>query len=172
MFVHLSPWHILFNGMALMTLLPRVIEYFGAARAIILFVGTGLCASVVMLILGQAGGGASGAACGYIGALYIYGRRNPDSVGTSLKRMMLMWAIFIGIFGFLATKMQAAPVANEAHAAGFISGLILAPLLGWTRMRMAGFKTILAFACVALVVVSWVLTFFFFNDNLRAIVNG
>ena len=117
MFVHLSPWHILFNAMALKTLMPKVIECFGAARAIILFMGTGLCASgVTLFLVGDPGGGASGAACGYIGALLVYGRHNPDSVGRSLKRMMLMWAIFIGLFGFLAAKTGAAPGRLSSRA--------------------------------------------------------
>lgn len=172
MFVHLSPWHIIFNALALMTLMPRIIEAFGAARAVILFVATGLCASVVSLILEKGGGGASGAACGYIGALYIYGRYNPDSVGTSLKRMMLMWAIFIAIIGFMATSTQIAHINNEAHAAGFFSGIALARLLGWSETRMARFRNVLALACVALVVISWALTFFYFAGNLELIAKG
>ncbi|MHC4938455.1 MAG: rhomboid family intramembrane serine protease [Planctomycetota bacterium] len=150
-FVHLDELHLLMNCVALFFVIPLAGMTFGVHRTWVIFFLTGVLAVLVSDLWMQAGGGASGALCGMIGALGVYGKRRGGFEGRMLARRMFGWAIFILAFGILMPRVD-----NVAHAVGFIAGAAV----GWfgAAVRARGGRAdklwkLGAYACTALLVV-------------------
>ena len=130
-FTHLDVLHIAFNGYGLYSLGPLIERFYGRTRMILLYLGTGVIATVCSMVFSDVpSGGASGAIYGLVGALLVFGYRHkaflPERVSHALTRGMLPWVIFgigIGFFGSI-------PMDNAAHIGGLVSGMILAWIIG------------------------------------------
>jgi rhomboid protease GluP len=118
-FLHLDVVHLLFNSIAVFILVPPAALTFGPHRTTCLYLLTGLLAGYVSHLLGNSGAGASGALCGLIGALAVYGWRRGGGEGRQLTRRMITWAVIILVWGFLFPGIDSA-----AHGAGFVSGAV------------------------------------------------
>ncbi|MHC4222478.1 MAG: rhomboid family intramembrane serine protease [Planctomycetota bacterium] len=116
-FLHLDVLHLLFNCIAVFILVPPAALTFGPHRTTCLYLLTGVLAGYVSHLLGNSGAGASGALCGLIGALAVYGWRRGGEEGRQLTRRMVTWAVIILVWGFLFPGID-----NAAHGAGFVSG--------------------------------------------------
>jgi rhomboid protease GluP len=116
-FMHLDVLHLLFNSIAVFILVPPAAFTFGPHRTTCLYLLTGVLAGYVSHLLGNQGAGASGALCGLIGALAVYGWRRGGEEGRQLTRRMITWAVIILVWGFLFPGID-----NAAHGAGFVSG--------------------------------------------------
>jgi membrane associated rhomboid family serine protease len=126
-FVHHDLLHLLFNCVALFVVMPLAGASFGVHRSWVMFLATGVFASIVSGFGAPpylAGAGASGAICGLIAALFIYGRRRKGIGGAALSRRMLTWGIFILAYGFFMNRFGGplGNISNVAHIAGFASG--------------------------------------------------
>jgi membrane associated rhomboid family serine protease len=119
-FLHLGIIHLLFNSIAIFILVPPAAVTFGPHRTACLFLVTGVLASWASHAVGNAGGGASGAVCGLIGALALYGWRRGGPEGRLLTQRMVTWGIVILVYGFMVPRVD-----NVAHGAGFVSGAAL-----------------------------------------------
>jgi len=159
-FVHLGILHLFFNGLALWYVGPLAQRIFGTARAFLLFLGTGLAGNLASLLFGIGGGGASGALFGWIGAALYFGFRRGGEFGKAVQRTMLSWAAYGFLFGLLIPRINQA-----AHAGGFLSGILLAALLGWEEKRWIRTRNLLAAAGAALVLLCWVLAFLHYKED-------
>lgn len=162
-FVHVGgAIHVGFNLYALSIIGPIVEEWYGSARAIVIFVITGIVAGIVshlMLPLG-ASGGASGAVLGLLGAGVIAGHLSGSNSGRAMRNGLLRWFLFIVIFGLLVRGID-----NGAHIGGFVSGVLLGLGLGsqrrlstrenWTFRFLASVSVLLCAACVTLAFVNY-----------------
>lgn len=153
-FVHLDLLHLAMNCIALFILLPMAGQTFGVHRTWTLFLVTGVIAMIGSHLINPAGGaGASGAACGLIGALAAYGRRRKGFEGKALARRMESWALFIIIVGFVAGYFGY-PIDNTGHLGGLVSGAALGWVAAGVRARGGvADRTwkVSAMACTALV---------------------
>ncbi len=165
-FVHLGLLHLFFNGLALWYVGPLVEDFFGKARAVLLFVGTGVAGNLVSLLFHIGGGGASGALFGWIGAALYLGFRRGGVFGAHIKRTMLSWAAYGFLFGVFV------PCINQAaHAGGFLAGIGLAALFGWEKREWVRTRNILAAAAWLLVLLCWFLAFLHYKADF-ALVKG
>ncbi len=160
-FVHLGLLHLFFNGLALWYVGPLIEDLFGKARAIVLFVGTGLAGNLASLFLHIGGGGASGALFGWIGAALYLGFRRGGVFGAHIKRTMLSWAAYGFLFGVFVPRVNQA-----AHAGGFLAGIGLAALLGWEKREWVRTRNLLALGASLLVLLCWVLAFIHYKADI------
>ncbi len=121
MFLHADVIHLAFNAVALYMLIPLAAVTFGPHRTTCVYFGAGLFASWVshMFHTGYSVG-ASGALCGLIAALGIYGLRRGGFEGRMLARRMAGWALFIIVMGMLW-----AGVDQWGHLGGFAGGALV-----------------------------------------------
>lgn len=121
-FLHLGPMHLLMNMMALHSL-GRVIEFRrGSLRLLLLVLVTGVVSNIVQYEwAGPAFGGMSGAIFGLFG--YAWMKSEFDhSAGLFIPRMSVFWMLgwlFLCMYGLLG------PIANGAHFAGLIVGILI-----------------------------------------------
>ena len=153
-YLHGSLLHIFFNVMWIRQLGPAVVEFFGTARAFIIFsVGGAVGFLVSNLVSGNPSIGASGAIFGLLAALIVYGRRAGSSM---LSAQVWQWALIMFVMGFLMPSVN-----NWAHAGGFAGGWVAAQVMpierGGREGRLAMIVALmLAIATLAGVVLSFV----------------
>jgi rhomboid protease GluP len=129
--LHGGVLHILFNMMALRTLIPTVAHFYGPARTVILYVCAGVvaftassCAAQYLTFMPRflSGGhltiGASGSLYGMIGAVAWYGRRSGSRLVAAHARE---WALSGVVMGLLVPGID-----NWAHLGGFVGGWLMA----------------------------------------------
>jgi membrane associated rhomboid family serine protease len=152
MFVHVEPWHIGFNMLALWFLGPQLELAIGRIRFLALYFGSGLAGAALVYWAGPLYGGthgASGAIFGLMGALLIIAfkvRGNTQEI--------LMW---IGI-NFAITVVGRGSISWQGHLGGFLGGLVLMGLIAyaprdrrtfWQVSGFVAFGVVLAAAIVA-----------------------
>ena len=123
--LHGGLWHIGFNVYALIYLVPFVKDVYGSNKMIFAFFVTGVSASFVSLFMqliegtNAVGIGASGALCGLIGLVIVWGHRDGSHIGLSVRNSMARWVVYILIFGFFIGA------DNSAHIGGLVAGGVL-----------------------------------------------
>lgn len=177
MFVHVNLLHLLVNMYSLWILGPYVEKLYGSAKFIVIWVLTGIGASVASYLtvvntspsFGPLGrflfrpdlpsAGASGSLFGLVGVLFAFGikyrRELPEgfkrAFGTGLLPMILL-NLFIGYVG-------SGIFDNAAHLGGLISGAALGFVVAYRRPgqkpNVAVFWRVLQILAVALVVFSF-----------------
>jgi rhomboid protease GluP len=141
-YLHGSLLHIFFNVMWIRQLGPAVTEFYGPARAFVIFNLAGAAGFVASnLITGAPSVGASGAIFGMFAAVIVYGRRTGSS---TLSAQVWQWAIILFVMGFLLPSVN-----NWAHAGGFAGGWLLAQLVRTAERRESNAEVILALGLVA-----------------------
>jgi rhomboid protease GluP len=165
MLLHAGILHILFNMFALFQVGPLVEETFGRPQFLVLYLLSGVCGEAASYLLSPAYGvgiGASGAICGFLGVLAVWGFRRGGTVGALVRRTMIRWALLILVFGLIVKGID-----NAAHAGGFVGGGALAFLISPKGFRPETFRrrrlwnvaavgVLLVFAAsAAAAVVSW-----------------
>ncbi len=127
MFLHLGLMHLAFNCFALLYVVPPAAHTFGRSRSLAIYLVTGLAVNVVSHYWFKgAGAGASGALSGMIAALAVWGWRRGGAMGDQLRRSMLVWMIYIFVFGLVLSTAGRA-IDHRGHIAGFVIGAGL----GW-----------------------------------------
>jgi rhomboid protease GluP len=152
-YLHGSLLHIFFNVMWIRSLGPAVVEYYGAARAFVIFNVAGVVGFLISnLASGNPSIGASGAIFGLLAALIVYGRRTGS---TMLASQMWQWAIVMFIMGFVMSSVN-----NWAHAGGFAGGWLASSALRAGHERREGRGVmLLAIAFAALTVAGVLISF-------------
>ena len=133
-FIHFGALHLLMNGVMLW-LFGRLIEHIHGIRAYIMMI---LIIAVISntaqyLVSGPLFGGLSGVLYGLLGLVWAMGKLSPSyplQLAPKFTYFIMGWFVLCWS-GLLS--MAGIHIANTAHTAGLISGLILAFIL--TRMR-------------------------------------
>jgi GlpG protein len=132
MLVHFGWAHIIFNMLWLFRLGSVIESLNGAGRFALLTLAIAAVSNVAQyLYAGPGFGGMSGVNYGLFGYIWLRGKYDPSS-GLYLtpqdKMLMLAWFVicFTGAVG---------PIANTAHAAGLVAGVVWGRVSAWIAMR-------------------------------------
>ena len=139
--LHGSSAHLLLNAAWLLAIGTPVAQRLGGPRFLLFCTVTGIAAAIFYILIKADSAapmiGASGAISGLFGGLarFMFGRRSdgPDGPSHVMDRRVLFFAgtwlalnMVIGLSGF-GTESGTSAIAWEAHAGGFIAGLLLLP---------------------------------------------
>jgi membrane associated rhomboid family serine protease len=122
-FLHGSTEHLLYNMLALAlfgTILERII---GSKKFLFVFFFTGIAASIASTFFYDASLGASGAIFGLLGCLAVL--RPKMQIWVMGVPMPMFVAVIVWLIIDLAGVFYPTNVANAAHVAGLIVGLII-----------------------------------------------
>ena len=145
-FLHVSPAHLILNGIALFVFGRLVERAYGHLRFLIIYILAGLAGSVASYMLNSiaVGAGASGAIFGVLGALAAYVMVQRDLLGRMgqvLLAVVLIMAAMQLYYGLITPDID-----NWAHAGGLVGGfaigLGLAPRYRPTRSPADGDATL------------------------------
>jgi membrane associated rhomboid family serine protease len=151
MLLHGGVFHILMNGLSLLSLGMFVEALFGPAMFWIVFTLTGVVGNLVVVWFSQPGIaiGASGGIFGLFGALLGWTVRRGGTFGRELRRQLLQSLLINAVISFMPG------VSMAAHAGGFASGFVLVWLLPMMHERSGrepdGVRFV-ALGCLALLV--------------------
>jgi rhomboid protease GluP len=153
-FLHGGILHIFFNMAALRQLSFLVNHEFGVYRMFVIYTLSGILGFWVSYLAGVAFTiGASASVCGLVGAIIYYGKSRGGVYGRALYKQIIMWVVFLFIFGFMVPGIN-----NWGHGGGIIAGIILGFLLGYQEKRKENlFHKMLAGVCAffTLIVLVW-----------------
>ena len=151
-FVHGSLLHVAVNMWSLGQIGPYAEETVGSARFSVLYVVSGIVASLSSLFWMSLQNfpvpsvGASGAICGVMGAALVVGVR-LEGWRSSIARQIGFWLLVIVVYGARATNID-----NAAHLGGIAAGCVIATV--WRRgIRYSRRATILSIGGAATVCV-------------------
>jgi len=120
-FIHLSPLHILFNMLWLRDLGSMIEGRQSSLQLLLLTLVIGVCSNLAQCYTkGPVFGGMSGVVYGLLGYIWIRGKFDPGSglyLHPTTVWMMIVW--FFACFTPLIPN-----VANAAHAAGLVMGMV------------------------------------------------
>ena len=127
MFLHAGIMHIVLNMYSLYIVGPRVEDFFGKWKYLLIYFISGISAS--LLSVGLNGDviavGASGAIFGLFGALLYFGYSYRGYIGTIVKSQILPVVMYNLIIGFFIPGIDI-----WGHVGGLIGGLMAANMLG------------------------------------------
>lgn len=138
--LHAGIWHLGFNLIALSQVGPAIEDLYGRGVMVFLFMLTGVVASLGSSFIGRPGVsiGASGALMGLIGLAAGWGHRDGTTIGRQVRNMMLKWALYVMVFGFLLRA------DNAAHGAGFVAGAAIGWLVDARKLRQPAYRHVRA----------------------------
>jgi rhomboid protease GluP len=133
MFLHIGYLHLLLNNYALWIIGQEIERLYGSARFVILYVGTGVIASICSVYFSTApSAGASGAIFGLFGVMAIFGFRYRSEVPNAISKSIRSRVIpIIGIN--LIIGFQSSIVDNSAHIGGLLAGVALGLVIPYKR---------------------------------------
>jgi membrane associated rhomboid family serine protease len=121
MFLHIGALHLISNGLSLYILGSRIERYYGKIWFLIIYILSGLGASIVSLMFSDAvSAGASGAIFGLVGAMLVY----TFVVGKSMDGFDLWFSVFYAVIALGSGKLIP-NVNNYAHLGGFVTGMVV-----------------------------------------------
>jgi len=152
-YLHGSLLHIFFNVMWIRNVGPAVTEFYGPARAFVIFNVSGAIGFLVSNLASHSPSvGASGAIFGLLAALIVYGRRVGHA---QLSSQVWQWALIMFVMGFIMPSVN-----NWAHAGGFAGGWLTAQAMRVSsERRESNAVMILAFALLIATIAGVVLSF-------------
>lgn len=137
-FVHDGWLHLIANSIWFLVLGPRIQVHLGDARFVAFFLLTGIAGNLAHAFINWGHMsfviGASGAVFGVLGAgAYVLTRASDGGPPTRKNILHFVVVILILLAGYAAIGDGA--VSWEAHAGGFVAGLVFFPLLRRRRPR-------------------------------------
>ncbi len=130
-YLHGGILHIFFNMMALYQIAPLVQREFGRYRFFIIYTLGGVGGFYVSYLAGVSFTiGASAALCALLGAAVYYGKSRGGAYGQAVYRQIGGWAVAILAFGLIVPGIN-----NWGHGGGFVTGVLLALVLGYNERR-------------------------------------
>jgi rhomboid protease GluP len=131
LFLHGGFLHLAFNGYALYLLGPLLERLYGGRRFLVIYVFSGLAASVASVFFTDGPSvGASGAIFGMLGALVVFGLKYRASLPPRIARAfgvgLLPWVGINLVIGLI----PGLPIDNAAHVGGLVAGTALSVTMG------------------------------------------
>ena len=127
MFLHAGIMHIVLNMYSLFAVGPRVEDFFGRWKYLVIYFISGISGS--LLSIGLNGNvisvGASGAIFGLFGALVYFGYSYRGYIGTMIKGQIVPVVCYNLLIGFLIPGID-----MWGHVGGLVGGLMAANMLG------------------------------------------
>src|SRR5262249_48021844 len=153
-YLHGSLLHIFFNVMWIRNVGPAVTEFYGPARAFVIFNVAGAFGFLVSNLASHSPSvSASGAIFGLLAALIVYGRRTKSA---HISAQVWQWAITVFVMNFLMPGVN-----NWAHAGRFAGGWLTAQMMPISNERReSNAVLILSFALLVATLAGFVLSFF------------
>ena len=140
MFLHSGIIHLALNMYSLFIIGPRVEDFFGKKKYIIIYFLSGISAS--LLSIGLNGNvlsvGASGAIFGLFGALIYFGNSYRGYIGAIVKSQVIPVVVFNLAIGLFLTGIDL-----YGHLGGLIGGLLTANMLGTIENKKYSMNNIL-----------------------------
>lgn len=127
MFLHAGIIHIALNMYSLYIIGPKVEDFFGKWKYLIIYFLSGLSSSLLSIALGTdtVSVGASGAIFGLFGSLIYFGYSYRGYIGSMIKSQMITIVIYNLLMGFFIPGID-----MWGHIGGLIGGLLVASMLG------------------------------------------
>jgi len=140
MFLHAGIIHIALNMYSLYIIGPKVEDFFGKWKYLIIYFLSGLSSSLLSIALGTdaVSVGASGAIFGLFGALIYFGYSYRGYIGSMIKGQMITIVIYNLLMGFLIPGID-----MWGHIGGLIGGLLTASMLGTIENKKYNWNYIL-----------------------------
>ena len=127
MFLHAGIMHIILNMYSLFAVGPKVEDFFGRWKYLVIYFLSGISGS--LLSVGLNGNvisvGASGAIFGLFGALVYFGYSYRGYIGTMIKGQIVPVVCYNLLMGFLIPGID-----MWGHVGGLVGGLMAANMLG------------------------------------------
>lgn len=126
-FTHYNAFHFLFNMYALYIVGPQIENFFGRIKYIIIYLGSGIIASLMSLTFlnGVGSLGASGAIFGLFGSLLYFGYHYRLYLGNILKSQLIPLILLNLMIGFIIPGID-----NASHIGGLVGGITLSMAIG------------------------------------------
>lgn len=141
MFLHGGIMHILLNMYSLFIVGPRVEDFFGKWKFILIYFLSGIGAGLLSSGLGQyTSVGASGAIFGLFGALVYFGYNYRGYIGTMIRSQIVPIVVYNLIIGFFIPGID-----MWGHIGGLVTGFIVANMLGTIENKKYSMSNILYF---------------------------
>lgn len=142
MFLHAGIIHIGLNMYSLYIVGPRVEDFFGKWKFLLIYFLSGISGS--LLSIGLNGNiisvGASGAIFGLFGALIYFGYSYRGYIGAMVKSQIVPVVAYNLLIGFFNTSID-----MWGHIGGLIGGILVANMLGTIENKKYNFVNILMF---------------------------
>jgi len=162
--LHGHVFHLGFNLGWIRYLMPLALDFYGAARLVVLYTGSAIVAALLSSVVAHYGSGlppllqgayisvgASGALFGLFGALVAHGRQTGSK---ALEETMALYAGLGFILGFTLGSVD-----NWAHLGGFLGGFALAYVPGLrSRQPQRLYEVVLALVCLGATALSLVVS--------------
>jgi len=140
MFLHAGIIHIVLNMYSLYIIGPRVEDFFGKKKYLLIYFASGISASLLSIGLNQnvVSIGASGAIFGLFGALIYFGYSYRGYVGAIIKSQIIPIVAYNLLMGFFIPGID-----MWGHIGGLIGGILTANMLGTIENKKYSFSNIL-----------------------------
>jgi rhomboid protease GluP len=140
MFLHASVQHILFNMTSLLAVGTLAERFYGSARFLAIYLGSGLIGALVSVVyftlIGQpdaVGVGASGAIFGVAGALVTLRFQRSEVIPQRLRERVTSSMVPLVLISLPLSYLLAPNVDNSAHVGGLLGGMLLSIIFPVTR---------------------------------------
>ena len=142
MFLHGGIVHIFFNMYSLYIVGPRIEDFFGKWKYLLIYVFSGIGGGLLSISMnGEViSVGASGAIFGLFGALLYFGYNYRGYIGSIIKSQILPIIIYNLLMGFFIPGID-----MWGHIGGLIGGVITSYMLGTIENKKYNFSNILLF---------------------------
>lgn len=142
MFLHAGIMHIFLNMYSLYIVGPRVEDFFGKWKYLLIYLLSGISGGLLSIGLNPnvLSVGASGAIFGLFGALLYFGYNYRGYIGTIIRSQILPIVIYNLLIGFFIPNID-----MWGHIGGLIGGIITANMLGTIENKKYNLNNILIF---------------------------
>ena len=142
MFLHAGIFHIFFNMYSLYIVGPRVEDFFGKWKFLLIYMISGISGGLLSVAMNGevVSVGASGAIFGLFGALLYFGYNYRGYIGAIIRSQILPIVIYNLLLGFFISGID-----MWGHVGGLIGGIITSYMLGTIENKKYNVSNILLF---------------------------
>ena len=142
MFLHAGVIHIFFNMYSLYVIGPRVEDFFGKWKFLLIYILSGISGGLLSIAMNGdvLSVGASGAIFGLFGSLLYFGYNYRGYIGAMIKSQILPIVIYNLFIGFFISGID-----MWGHIGGLIGGFLSSYMLGTIENKKYSFSNILLF---------------------------